>query len=121
MQNRKHFLQTGFSLAAAGLAGVAALGGARRTPAEEAPPETTSLRLGQFPVVTCIAPFDILDDLLREEGFADVRYVPAHGTTCQSLADGETDFGQDFSPVAIVPLDAGAPICDARGGAFWLF
>ncbi len=25
---------------------------------------------------TCIAPIDILDDLLRDEGFADVRYVP---------------------------------------------
>src|ERR1700751_2364613 len=84
MQNRRDFLQTSFSLAA-GLAGAVALGVARRTLAEEAPPETTSLRLGQY-ATTCIAPLYILDDLLREEGFADVRYVPSpawgrHGET----------------------------------------
>ena len=45
MQNRRHFLKTGFSMAAAGLAGAAALIRARRTLAEEAPPETTSVRL----------------------------------------------------------------------------
>jgi hypothetical protein len=46
MQNRRHFLINGFSVAAAGLAGATVLTGARRTLAEEAPPETTSLRLG---------------------------------------------------------------------------
>ena len=76
MQNRRHFLKTGFSIAAAGLAGAAALTGARRSLAEEAPPETTSVRLLSYKNdVTCIAPLDILDDLLRDEGFADVRYV----------------------------------------------
>src|SRR6476660_6850638 len=73
MQDRRHFLQTGFSMAAAGLAGAAALAGAGRTRAEEAPPQTTSVRLLGDPS-TCIAPLDLLDDLLREEGFADVRY-----------------------------------------------
>ena len=48
---------------------------ARRTLADESPPETTSLRLVQVPS-TCVAPLYILDDLLREEGFADIRYVP---------------------------------------------
>jgi NitT/TauT family transport system substrate-binding protein len=75
MQNRRHFLRTGFSMAAAGLAGAAALAGARRTLADEAPPETTSLRLGQYPA-SCLAPLYILDELLHEEGFTDVRYVP---------------------------------------------
>ena len=46
MQDRRDFLKTGFSIAAAGLAGAAALTGARRSLAEEAPPETTSVRLG---------------------------------------------------------------------------
>jgi hypothetical protein len=46
--------------------------GARRSLAEAAPPETTSVRLGQIPA-TCLAPLDILDDLLRDEGFADIR------------------------------------------------
>ena len=77
MQNRRHFLRTGFSIAAAGLAGAAALTGARRSLADEAPPETTSVRLLYWKDgATCLAPIQILDDLLRDEGFADVRYVP---------------------------------------------
>ena len=63
MQNRRQFLQTGFSLAAAGLAGTAALTGARRSVAEEAPPETTSVRILSYKnAITCIAPLDILGD-----------------------------------------------------------
>ena len=74
MQTRRHFLTSGFSSTVAGLAGVAALMGGRGSLAEEAPPETTSLRLPQYPA-TCLAPLDILDDLLREEGFTEVRYL----------------------------------------------
>ena len=75
MQSRRHFLQAGFSVTAAGLAGAATLTGARRTLAEEAPPETTSLRLPKTSGFTCLAPLQILDDLLREEGFVNIRYV----------------------------------------------
>ena len=76
MQNRRHFMKAGFSIAAAGLGGAAALTGARRSLATEAPPETTSVRLLSYKNdTTCIAPVDILDDLLRDEGFAEVRYV----------------------------------------------
>jgi NitT/TauT family transport system substrate-binding protein len=124
VQSRRHFLTTGVSIAAAGLAGAAALTRSRRSLAEEAPPETTSVRLPQYPVVTCIAPLDILDDLLREEGFTDVRYVPNPGTVAEIFARGEVDFDQDFSPVAIVPIDAGAPIVMLAGvhsGCFELY
>ena len=75
MQNRRDFLKTGLSIAAASLAGATALARSRRSLAEEGPPETTSLRLSKDPA-TCVAPLDILDDLLHDEGFADVRYVP---------------------------------------------
>jgi NitT/TauT family transport system substrate-binding protein len=78
VQNRRSFLTTGFSMAAAGLTGAAALTGARRSLATEAPPETTSLRLGQWSA-SCPAPLYIVDDLLREEGFTEVRYVPNPG------------------------------------------
>jgi NitT/TauT family transport system substrate-binding protein len=108
---------------AAGLAGTAALTGVHRSLAEEAPPETTSLRLPQYPA-TCLAPLYILDDLLREEGFTDVRYVPNPGTTSEIFARGEVDFTQDFSPVVIGPIDAGAPIVMLAGvhsGCFELF
>jgi NitT/TauT family transport system substrate-binding protein len=105
---------SGFSLAAAGLAGSAALVGARRSLAEEAPPETTSLRLAKYPV-TCLAPLYILDDLLREEGFSDVRYVQGGPSEGERIADGELDFGQDFAANTIAPVDAGKPIVMLTG------
>jgi NitT/TauT family transport system substrate-binding protein len=112
MQNRRHFLQTSFSLAAAALAGAAALGGARRTLADEAPPETTSVRLLTWENdATCLAPIDILDDLLRDEGFVDVRYVPAadSDTGAGRVASGDADFAQDFASTNILKIEAGLP------------
>jgi NitT/TauT family transport system substrate-binding protein len=116
MQNRRRFLKAGVSVAAVGLTGAGVLTGAHRTLAEEAPPETTSLRLPEYPA-TCLAPLDILDDLLREEGFAEVRYLAgaAAKTPAELFARGEVDFDQDFSPVAIVPIDAGAPMVMLAG------
>jgi NitT/TauT family transport system substrate-binding protein len=114
MQNRRHFLRTGFSMAAAGLAGAAALAGARRTLADEAPPETTSLRLGQYPA-SCLAPLYILDELLHEEGFTDVRYVPGGPSEAEDLAGGKIDFGQDFTAGTIAAIDVGSPIVTLTG------
>jgi NitT/TauT family transport system substrate-binding protein len=110
VQNRRHFLKTGFSIAAAGLAGVAALMGGRGSLAKEASPETTSLRLPKIRGYTCLAPLDILDDLLREEGFVDIRYVDFTAPNQEeNIAYGEMDFGQDFVSTAIFLIDAGVP------------
>jgi NitT/TauT family transport system substrate-binding protein len=79
-----------------------------------APLETTSLRLGQWSA-TCPAPLYIVDDLLREEGFTEVRYMPNPGTLSESIARGEADFGQDFCAPTIVPIDAGAPMMMLAG------
>jgi NitT/TauT family transport system substrate-binding protein len=116
MQTRRHFLTSGFSSTVAGLAGVAALMGGRGSLAEEAPPETTSLRLPQYPA-TCLAPLDILDDLLREEGFTNVRYLSGAQTKTpgELFTGGEVDFDQDFSPVAALSIDTGR----AHGYAGW--
>jgi NitT/TauT family transport system substrate-binding protein len=107
MQNRRRFLTTGFSIAAAGLAGAVALAGARGSVAEEAPPETTSLRLPKTIGFTCLAPLQILDDLLREEGFVDIRYVDLAQSQEETLAHGEVDFGQDFVSSVTYLMDAG--------------
>ena len=112
MQNRRHFLKTGFSIAAAGLAGAAALTRARRSLADEAPPETTSVRLLYWKDgATCLAPIQILDDLLRDEGFGDVRYVPGADSDigADRLASGDADFVQDFAATTIPRIDAGVP------------
>jgi NitT/TauT family transport system substrate-binding protein len=114
MQDRRYFMKAGFSLAAAGLAGAAALTGARRTLADEAVPETTSVRLGDDRS-TCNAPVSILDDLLREEGFADVRDVPLSGTITQSFARGEVDFGLVSPFQMVINIEAGLPMVMLAG------
>jgi NitT/TauT family transport system substrate-binding protein len=110
MQNRRHFLTTGFSMAAAGLAGTAALTRVHRSLAEEAPPETTSVRL-QKQAATCIAPIEILDDLMRDEGFGDIQHVYSGDAdiTAEQVARGDMDFGLDFAAVIILSVDAGVP------------
>jgi NitT/TauT family transport system substrate-binding protein len=123
MQDRRDFLKTGFSIAAAGLAGAAALTRARRSLAEEAPPETTSVRLLNWNNYTCLAPIQILDDLLRDEGFADVRYVPGADSDigADRVANGDVDFCQDFAATTIPKIDAGVSRSHAGRGASSLF
>ena len=69
-RTRRDFLA---GLSAAGAAGV--LGAPARSLADEGPPETTTIRLHHDPCI-CIAPWYIAEDLLRAEGFTDIRYVP---------------------------------------------
>lgn len=68
LQNRRRFLVT---LASAGAAGVM---GASPSAAEEGPPETPTVRLGKISGI-CIAPQYVADELLRAEGFLDIRFV----------------------------------------------
>ena len=60
---------------------------------------------------TCLAPIDILDDLLRDEGFADVRYVLGADSDigADRVASGDADFVQDFAATTILSIDAGVP------------
>jgi NitT/TauT family transport system substrate-binding protein len=101
-------------MAAAGIIGAAALAGVRRSLAAEAPPETTSLRLGQYPV-SCFAPLYILDDLLHEEGFSDIRYLPLPAPESESIGRGELDFGQDIGPSMIGAIDVGRSVVILAG------
>ena len=82
-QTRRDFLA---GLSAAGAAGVL---GARAALADEAPPETTTIRLSFYPNV-CLAPQDIAEDLLRAEGFTDVRYIPDTAAVTPSHAANST-------------------------------
>jgi NitT/TauT family transport system substrate-binding protein len=63
---------------------------------------------------------------VREEGFADVRYVAATTGVGQSdaIANGSVDFSLNFAAPLIIPMDAGAPITVVAGvhvGCFELF
>jgi NitT/TauT family transport system substrate-binding protein len=95
VQNRRHFLSCMSLATAAGLTGLS-----RSVASAEPPPETTIVRLGAAPA-TCSAPLYMAEDLLREEGFTEVRYVPSTGTAM--VADGEVDFDM-LAAVDFLPL-----------------
>jgi NitT/TauT family transport system substrate-binding protein len=129
-QSRRDFL------ASAPLAAVAGAF-ARPSLADEAPPETTRIRIrvedeppslvrGVPETTSCNGPILITDDLLSAEGFTDVRYVLVKNGPpyAQAFERGEIDFSLMFAPGAVRRLDAGVPITVLAGvhpGCFELF
>jgi NitT/TauT family transport system substrate-binding protein len=118
-QSRRRFLAT---LTAAGGAGLV---GATGAIGQEAPPETTTVRLSKI-TGTCIAPQYLAEEFLRLEGFSDIRYVMSEAGIGQSrsLARGEIDFSLNFAAPLVIPIDAGDPIAILAGvhsGCFELF
>jgi NitT/TauT family transport system substrate-binding protein len=118
-QNRRRFLAT---LTAAGAAGFI---GAPNSHAQDGRLETTAVRIGKIAGI-CIVPQYVAEELLRGEGFTDIRYVPTEpGTNAAlALARGEIDFTTNFSPPLIIAIDAGEPITMVAGvhvGCFELF
>jgi NitT/TauT family transport system substrate-binding protein len=118
MLNRRHFLTVLSS------AGVTALG-ISNSFGQEGPPETTTVRLAKIAGI-CIAPQYVADELLRAEGFTDIRFVATDAgvPAAMSLARGEVDFTANFAPTLIIPIDAGEPIVIVGGehiGCFELF
>src|ERR1700724_509014 len=104
MESRRQFLS---ALAAASTAAVLH---ARPSPAAEGPPEVTTIRFTKLPAV-CLAPQYIAEDLLRAEGFREIRYVDTEAVHIgRAIADGEVDISS-ANPVDFVQaLDSGAPI-----------
>ena len=118
---RRRELLRGVGAAAA----VAALAGRARTADAEAPPETTRIVLLQTASM-CQAPQYVAEDLLRGEGFTDVRYIKKDGqrAIADALASGEASINMHFSGPLILRLDTGAPITILAGvhpGCYELF
>ena len=112
-------------LAGLSSAGIAGLIGSPRSTAQEGRLETTSVRIAKIAGI-CIAPQYFADELLRAEGFTDVRYVPTEAglPAALSLARGEVDFTANFAPALMLAIDAGGPITMLAGehvGCFELF
>ena len=116
MQDRRRFLATLSSVGAAGLIG------ARNSFAEEAPPETTRLRLVQTSSI-CQAAQLTAEDLLRREGFTDVQYIKKPGAKGieTALASGEADINMLFNSRLIMRVEAGDPIVILAGGQLGCF
>jgi NitT/TauT family transport system substrate-binding protein len=81
--------------------------GLRASLADEGPPETNSIRLAYWPNIF-LAPGDIADDLLRAEGFTDIRRTPP--SHVDSVAHGEIDFDFETAAWVVAQVDAGMPI-----------
>jgi NitT/TauT family transport system substrate-binding protein len=122
VQSRRRFLTNAAFAGAGGLGGFGVWGKAL---AAEPPPEVTTIRLQKDPA-TCIAP-QVFQELLRAEGFTDIRYVEvteAHirradaaksNFVVDMIAHGEVDIGRDIAPSLIREMNAGAPITVLSG------
>ena len=98
-------------LSAAGLGGAGIfLGLHSEGIAAEPPPETTKIRLVQTNSA-CQAPLYVADDLLRSEGFSEIRFVKQEGAgVYKSLASGEADISVTFAAPFILEIDANKPV-----------
>jgi NitT/TauT family transport system substrate-binding protein len=91
-QTRRRFLAT------MSLAGAAGLLRPPAVFAAEERLETTAIRLGGGVGAVCTAPQSIAEDLLRAEGFTDIRFVKAAAGAPVAAATGrgEIDFGMNY-------------------------
>jgi NitT/TauT family transport system substrate-binding protein len=106
------------------LAGAAGLMCAPAALAAEGLLETTTVRVSKD-LAICEAPLEIAEELLRAEGFTDVRYVDTSTDDLSAaIAQRKVDFALDF-PVLFAPgIDAGKPVTVLAGvhvGCFELF
>ena len=111
IQTRRGFLR--------GIAAASAAAFIRAAPsfAAEGALETTAVRLS-IPATLCGAPQLLADELLRAEGFRDVRYERG------GLARGDIDFAIIFAPYVAIESDAGRPVTVLGGvhvGCFEVF
>jgi NitT/TauT family transport system substrate-binding protein len=98
-------------LACASLAGAASLLGRDECFAQEASPETSTVRIPTGTLI-CNAPTYIADELLRDEGFTDIQHVPVtpdSGGGPDPMERGELDFAMVYTPPMIAAIEAGSP------------
>jgi NitT/TauT family transport system substrate-binding protein len=110
MQSRRRFLTT------LSLAGAMSLVRAPRVLAADGPLETTAIRLGKTPNV-CTAPQLVAEELLRAEGFTDIRYddPPPDATTVEAIGRGVFDLNLNYAAGLAAAIDAGEPITVLAG------
>jgi NitT/TauT family transport system substrate-binding protein len=105
------------------LAGAAGLLRAVPALAAEKPPETTTVRIAKNGGI-CIAPQYVAEELLRAEGFTDIRYVDVGVAQSEAMAHGQLDISLDFAAHLVTVIDAGQPLTVLSGvhvGCFELF
>ena len=98
MQSRRRFLAT------LSLAGGVGLVPPQPALAGEGAPEITSVRIQKSPSI-CNAPRYVAQELLRAEGFTDIRYVSVPSDAYQAFTRGDFDFITDFAPLCVNAID----------------
>jgi NitT/TauT family transport system substrate-binding protein len=115
MISRREFVN---GMALAGAAGT--LGFSPRLCAAEPALETTRIRFASGGL--CAAPTHVAEELLRAEGFADIRYLGAEGQFekgargSDMTAAGEADFSFAFVTSLLQQIDQGRPLVIVCGG-----
>jgi NitT/TauT family transport system substrate-binding protein len=106
-QSRRDFL------ASASLAAAAGVLGARGSLADDGPLETATVRIVRQ-VGSCIAPQYVAEELLRADGFADVRFVEGQ-PTAKWVGLGKADFSLSMAPSILFQQEAGLPVMALAG------
>jgi NitT/TauT family transport system substrate-binding protein len=117
-QSRRRFVVTLSS------AGAMSLIGGGNSLSEDAPSETTTIRLIQN-AGTCVAPQYVADELLRAEGFTEIQYVmKSPAVMSEAIGRGDVDLSLHFAALLIPAINAGEAITVLAGvhvGCFELF
>ena len=108
VRSRRKFMGRVGLVAAAGL-----LGMPLPESAAESAPETTTLRTAHG-VTMCEAPQSLAEQLLRAEGFTDIRYVVTSNVD-QELAAGKVDVVLRYAAPLATLIDNGLPIVILAG------
>ena len=109
-QSRRRFLIN------AAFAGAAGLTGPPRALAAETPLETTAVHLFKSENL-CVAPQFVAEELLRAEGFTEIRYLDVPpGTQEHAMGRGEIDIGLQYAWSFVAAIDAGEPLTLLSGG-----
>jgi NitT/TauT family transport system substrate-binding protein len=116
--DRREFLD------ALSMTGAAGLFRTPRALAADGPPETTAIQLARSPTI-CVAPQYVAEEMLRAEGFTDLRYVDTLAPDVpQAVARGKVDFSLAYASQFVATIDAGEPVTLLAGvmvGCFELF
>ena len=112
VQTRRSFLT---NLSMAGAASVLRVPAAR---AAEGPLETTTVRLGRSTAGICASPLQLAEELLRAEGFTDIRHVATASATesATAIGAGQADLSFDFASAYIIGIDSGQAITGSSPG-----
>jgi NitT/TauT family transport system substrate-binding protein len=95
--------------------GVASLFGSVASHAAEGPLETTTVRFSGTPGVICTAPQFVAEELLRDEGFTDVRVNVPDPSRGARFMRGDVDFDLNFVSSFIILAQAGERVTILTG------